>query len=47
MGIVVHKEQDRNTELNERITADLRERAQRSTGISDPDLASDADYKDH
>ena len=44
MGIVVHKEQDRNTELNERITADLRERAQRSTGISDPDLASDADY---
>lgn len=44
MGVIVHKEQDRNTELNERITADLRERAQRSSGISDPDLAGDAEY---
>lgn len=44
MGVIVHKEQDKNTELNERITADLRARAQRSSGISDPDLADDAEY---
>ena len=44
MGVIVHKEQDKNTELNERISADLRARAQRTSGISDPDLADDADY---
>ena len=44
MGVIVHKEQEKNTELNERITADLRSRAQRTSGISDPDLADDADY---
>ena len=44
MGVIVHKEQDKNTELSERITADLRERAQRTSGISDPDLAGDAEY---
>lgn len=44
MGVIVHKEQDRNTELNEKITADLRARAQRTSGISNPDLVGDADY---
>ena len=44
MGIIVHKETERNTELNDRIAADLRERAQESSQISDPDLAEDTDY---
>lgn len=44
MGVIVHKEQERNTELSERITADLRARAQRSSELSDPDLAEDVDY---
>ena len=43
MGIIVHKEEDRDSGLNARITADLRTRAQTTTDISDPDL-SDADY---
>ena len=43
MGIVVHKEQDRNTELNDRIAADLRQRAQASD-ITDFDLVDDAEY---
>lgn len=44
MGIIVHKEQDKNVELSERIAADLRVRAQQTTKISDPDLAEDVDY---
>ena len=44
MGVIVHKEVERNTELNNRIAADLRNRAQQSTDISDPDLAEDTDY---
>ena len=44
MGIIVHKETERNTELNDRIAADLRARAQESSQISDPDLAEDVDY---
>ena len=44
MGVIVHKEQDKNTELNERISADLRARAQRTSGISDPDLGEDVEY---
>lgn len=44
MGVIVHKETEKNTELNERITADLRARAQRTSGISDPDLVESADY---
>lgn len=44
MGIIVHKEQDKNVELSERIAADLRARAQQTTKISDPDLAEDVDY---
>lgn len=43
MGIIVHQEDDRDSGLNARITADLRTRAQTTTDISDPDL-SDADY---
>lgn len=44
MGLTVHKEQDKNTELNEMIAADLRERAQRTSGISDPDFAGGSEY---
>ena len=44
MAVIVHKEQERDTELNRRISADLRERAQRSSGVSDPDLVEDSDY---
>ena len=44
MGIIVHKETERNTELNDRIAADLRARAQESSQISDPDLVEDVDY---
>lgn len=44
MGVIVHKEQDKNTDLSERIAADLRVRAQQTTKISDPDLAEDIEY---
>lgn len=44
MGIIVHKETERNTELNDRIAADLRARAQETSQISDPDLVEDVDY---
>ena len=44
MGIIVHKETERNSELNDRIAADLRERAQETSQISDPDLVEDTDY---
>ena len=44
MGIIVSKNNDENSRLNERITADLRERAQRSAMGSDPDLVEDSDY---
>lgn len=44
MGIIVSKNNDENSRLNERITADLRERAQKSTLGSDPDLVEDSDY---
>ncbi|MBR3220377.1 hypothetical protein IKF76_00715 [Candidatus Saccharibacteria bacterium] len=43
MGIIVHKETERNTELNDRIAADLRARAQTSE-LEDPDLVEDTDY---
>lgn len=43
MGIIVHKETERNTELNDRIAADLRARAQASEH-EDPDLVEDTDY---
>lgn len=44
MGIIVSKNNDENSRLNERITADLRERAQKSALGSDPDLVEDSDY---
>ena len=44
MGVIVHKETERNSELNDRIAADLRARAQRTTDITDPDLIEDSDY---
>ena len=44
MGVIVHKEQERNSELNDRIAADLRAKAQTETDISDVDLAEDNDY---
>lgn len=43
MGIIVHKETERNTELNDRIAADLRARAQ-ANEVEDPDLVEDTDY---
>lgn len=43
MGIIVHKETERNTELNDRIAADLRARAQENA-LEDPDLVEDSDY---
>ena len=47
MGIIVNKQQDRNTDLNDRIAADLRNRAQQSNVANAPDLAEDSDYVKH
>lgn len=44
MGVIVHKENERHTELNDRIAADLRTRAQQTSDISDPDLVENSDY---
>ena len=44
MGIVVSKNDDEHTKLNERISADLRERANKTTLGEDPDLVEDSDY---
>ena len=44
MGIVVSKNNDENSRLNQRITADLRERANKEARGSDPDLVEDSDY---
>lgn len=43
MGIMVSKDMDKNTELNDRISADLRARAQ-SSSREDPDYVDDAAY---
>ena len=43
MGVIVHKETERRTELNDRIAADLRNRAAQ-TEQEDPDFVEDADY---
>ena len=43
MGVIVHKETERRTELNDRIAADLRNRAEMSEQ-DDPDFVEDADY---
>ena len=44
MGIIVSKNNDENSRLNQRITADLRERANKTTLGEDPDLVEDSDY---
>ena len=43
MGIMMSKDEDRNSELNRRISADLRARAQDSRR-DDPDYVDDAEY---
>lgn len=43
MGIMMTKDQERNSELNDRITADLRARAQ-SSSRQDPDYVNDSAY---
>ncbi|MBB1524626.1 hypothetical protein HG470_002530, partial [Candidatus Saccharibacteria bacterium] len=44
MGVIVHKEQERNTELSRRIAADLKIKAEQTAKGSDPDLVNDSDY---
>ena len=44
MGVIVHKEQDRNTELSRKIAADLKIKAEQTAQSSDPDLVNDSDY---
>lgn len=44
MGIIVSKNNDENSRLNQRITADLRERANKTTLGEDPDLVENSDY---
>lgn len=44
MGVIVHKDLDRRTELSDRISADLRERAKTADKAADPDLVEDSDY---
>ena len=43
MGVIVHKETERRTDLNDRIAADLRTRAKKMDD-EDPDFVEDADY---
>ena len=43
MGVIVNKEQEKNTELSRRISADLRARAVQN-GNDDVDFAEDAEY---
>lgn len=43
MGVIVHKETERKTELSDRIAADLRSRAKMESQ-DDPDLVEDSDY---
>ena len=42
MGVIVHKEQERNTELSRKIAADLKIKAEQSA--SSPDLVDESDY---
>ena len=44
MGVIVTKEDEQSSKLNERITADLREKAQATTKIMDPDLVEGSEY---
>jgi LPXTG-motif cell wall-anchored protein len=43
MGVIVHKETERKSDLNDRIAADLRSRAKMESQ-EDPDFVEDADY---
>ncbi len=44
MGYIVPKQQDKNTDLNNRITADLRLRATEASKMTDPDFVEDSNY---
>ena len=44
MGVIVHKEQERNAELSRRIAADLKIKAEQTALSADPDLVNDSDY---
>ena len=44
MCIIVSKYNEENSKLNQRMTADLRERANKTTLGDDPDLVEDSDY---
>ena len=44
MGVIVTKENEQSSKLNERITADLRQKAQATTKIMDPDLVEGSEY---
>lgn len=43
MGVIVHKETEKKSDLNDRIAADLRTRAKMEE-MDDPDNVEDADY---
>lgn len=47
MGIIVTKDNDKTSDLDDRITADLRERAKQSARDSDPDFVKDSEYTKH
>ncbi len=48
MGVIVNKNDQQNDELSRRISADLREKALKSSGVLDdeetPDFAEDSEY---
>ena len=47
MGVIVNKEDDKNTELSRRINADLRAKMSETvndTGHGDPDFSEDVEY---
>ena len=45
MGIIVNKENDKNTDLSRRIDTELKEKLQSTSyGDADPDLAEDSEY---
>ena len=48
MGVIVNKNNQQDNELSRRISADLREKALRASGVADdeevPDFAEDSEY---
>lgn len=45
MGIIVNKDEEKNSRLTDRINADLREKMSETSKIAaDPDLAEDSEY---